>query len=118
MNDPKFCLDWIRYMNMVDLVELISPIGLQNKNANDIMETFWDLHCHCQHSFPWTLESITKPNGVRSEIGLLVLYFAFGINDGVPVDSHVRYVSHAMGLVPDFAKTDKAVRYALELCLP
>jgi len=70
-------------MNMVNLVELISPIGLQNKNAIDIMETFWDLHCHCQCSFPCTLESITEPNGVGSKIGLLVLYFAFGINDGV-----------------------------------
>jgi len=26
---------------MVDLVELISPVGLQNKNAIHIMETFW-----------------------------------------------------------------------------
>jgi len=118
VNDPKFCLDWIRYMNMADLVELISPIGLQNKNAIDIMETVWDLHSRCQRSFPRTLESITEPNGVGSKIGLLVLYFAFGINDGVPVDSHVRYVAHAIGLVPDFAKTDEAVRYALELCLP
>jgi len=47
-----------------------------------------------------------------------VLYFAFGINNGVPVDSHVHYVAHAVVLVPDFAKTDEAVCYALELCLP
>jgi len=38
VNDPKFCLDWMRYMNMVDLVELFSPIGLQNKNAIDIIK--------------------------------------------------------------------------------
>jgi len=30
----------------------------------------------------------------------------------------VHYVAHAMGLVPDFTKTDEAVCYALELCLP
>jgi len=59
-----------------------------------------------------------EPNGVGSKIGLLVLYCAFGINNGVPVDSHVHYVAHAMGLVPDFPRTDEAVCYALELCLP
>jgi len=118
VNNDNFSLDWVRHMNMSDLIELISPIGLQNKNAIDIMETFWDIHCRCQRIFPRTLESITEPNGVGTKIGLLVLYFAFGINDGVPVDSHVRYVSHAIGLVPDFVNTDEAVCYTLELCLP
>jgi len=118
VNDPNFYLDWVRLMNMSDLIKLISPVGLQNKNAVDIMEKFWDIHCHCQCMFPWTLESITEPNGMGTKIGLLVLYFAFGINDGVPVDSHVRYVSHAIGLVPDFASTDESIHYTLELCLP
>ena len=89
VNDPKFTLDWIRHMNMSDLVELISPIGLQNKNAVDIMVSFWDIHSHCQHMFPQTLESITEPNGVGTKIGLLGLYFDFEIYDGVPVDSHL-----------------------------
>jgi len=64
VNDPKVSLDWVRYMNMVDLVELIIPIGLQKNNAVDIMESFWELHCHCLHSFLWTLESTIEPNGV------------------------------------------------------
>jgi len=68
---------------------------ITEQNAFDIMGTFWDLNCCCQCSFPQTLESIMEPNGVGSKIGLLVLYFAFHINDGVPVDSHVQYVAHA-----------------------
>jgi len=73
------------------------------------METFWDLHCHCQ-LFPQTLESIMEPNGVGSKIGLLVLCFAFlALTRAVPVDSHVCYVVHAVGLVPDIAKIDEAV---------
>jgi len=105
-------------MNMVDLVELISPIGLQKNNAVDIMESFWELHCHCWLVFLWTLESTIEPNGVWSKRGLLVLYFAFCINEGVFVNSHVYYVAHAVGLVPDIARTSTAVCYALELCLP
>jgi len=58
VNNDNFSLDWVRRMNMSDLIELISPIGLQNKNAIDIMETFWDIHCRCQRIFPRTLESM------------------------------------------------------------
>jgi len=51
-----------------------------------------------------------EPNGVGSKIELLVLYFAFlALTRAVPVDSHVCYVVHAVGLVPDIAKIDEAV---------
>jgi len=63
VNNDNFSLDWVRRMNMSDLIELISPIGLQNKNAINIMETFWDIHCHCQRIFQELLRVLLSPMG-------------------------------------------------------
>ncbi len=80
VNAPQFSVQYIREMSLPDLAKLITPIGLQQKNARDIQRAFWHLSVKHNLHMPQTLQEICEVDGVGSKIGSLVLYHAFGIN--------------------------------------
>jgi len=57
-------------------------------------------------------------NGVGTKIASLVLYFAHGKNDAIPVDSHVIKCATALKWVPDFCKLLEAVPMVFQQWIP
>jgi len=56
--------------------------------------------------------------GVGTKIASLVLYFAFGQNDTIPVDLHVIKCATALKWVPPFCKSGDVIQLALQHWVP
>jgi len=94
-----------------DLKKEIQHLGMGNKNMSDIILMFEQIKKYmeeCGH-FPCTLLELTQYNGVGTKIASLVLYFAYGQNNAILVDSHVIKCAIALKWVPDFCKSPEAV---------
>jgi len=98
----------------------IVHLGMGNKNSSDILLMFQKIKEFISEKghFPRSLSHLIDYDGVGTKIVSLVLYFAFGQNNVIPVDSRVVKCAIALKWVPDFCKTPKAVRLALQQWIP
>jgi len=104
VNSPKFNIDYILELVESDLKQEIQHLGMENKNTTDIMEMLQQIKNIHQHGhFPCTLSELIQYDGFGTKIASLVLYFAFGQNNAISVDSHVIKCAIALKWVPAFA---------------
>jgi len=120
VNSPIFNVDYILLLGESNLKKEIQHLGMGNKNTSDIILMIQQIKKYmeeCGH-FPCMLSVLTWYDGVGTKIASLVLYFAYGQNNAIPVDSHVIKCAIALKWVPDFCKSPEAVWTALQQWIP
>jgi len=84
-----------------DLSELekdVKPTGFFRVKAQRIKQICQTLVCEYGSEVPRTMEELTKLNGVARKTANIVLSNAYGIVEGIAVDTHVMRLSQRLGL--------------------
>lgn len=81
-----------------DLKKEISSVNFYNNKAKNILETAKILSERFNSQVPRTMEELVTLPGVARKTANIVLSNAFGINEGIAVDTHVKRVSFRLGL--------------------
>lgn len=76
----------------------ISSVNFYNNKAKNIQEAAKIIVEKFGSKVPKTMEELTSLPGVARKTANIVLSNAFGINDGIAVDTHVKRLSNRLGL--------------------
>ena len=83
----------------LDQLELdIKPTGFFRNKAKNIKQTCSILEDRFNSQVPRTMEELLQLPGVARKTANIVLQNAYGVIDGIAVDTHVRRVSKRLGL--------------------
>jgi len=102
--------------NLFELREILRPIGFFRAKARAIRQTAKLLVKNHQGEVPRTLKEMVKLQGVARKTANVVLGEAFGIAEGIAVDTHVERVARRLGLTR--AKTVRGVEKDLMALTP
>ncbi|MCS7225150.1 MAG: endonuclease III [Armatimonadetes bacterium] len=89
-----------------DVEAIVKPLGFFRQKSKTIIATAKKLVEEFGGEVPKTMEEIVRLPGVWRKTGAIVLGTAFGINEGIAVDTHVHRVAHRLGLT-DQKQQDK-----------
>jgi endonuclease-3 len=93
-----------------DVEGIIRTIGFHHTKSRHIIGTAQKLVREFGGEVPRTMEELQSLPGVGRKTANIVLSHAFGINVGIAVDTHVRRVSHRLGMTdsknPDIIERD------------
>ena len=81
-----------------ELEGLIRSTGFFRSKAKSIQEASRDIAEKHKGKLPETMEELTQLRGVGRKTANVVLGTAFGKNEGVVVDTHVKRISYRLGL--------------------
>jgi endonuclease-3 len=84
--------------DLSDIERLIRSTGFYRNKAKNIQGTCQRLVNHFGGTVPQTMEALLQLPGVARKTANVVLAHAFGINAGVTVDTHVKRLTHRLGL--------------------
>ncbi len=103
MVTPKLFAKWkdpfsLARANIADVEEIIRSTGFYHNKAKNIVAAAKLLAEKYQGEVPRTMEELVRVPGVARKTANVVLYTAFGINEGLAVDTHVKCISHRLGL--------------------
>lgn len=90
--DPKSLAN----ANIIDVENIIKPIGLYKVKANNIINTSRDIYGKYNSIVPNSLDELLKLSGVGRKTASVVLVEAFKI-PAIPVDTHVARVAYRLG---------------------
>ncbi|HXX57881.1 MAG TPA: endonuclease III [Thermodesulfovibrionales bacterium] len=76
----------------------LSSINFYNNKAKNIQASAKMIMEHFNGKVPKTMDDLTTLPGVARKTANIVLANAFGINEGIAVDTHVKRVSYRLGL--------------------
>lgn len=96
---------------ILDLQQLIRSTGFFRVKAKSIQGCSRALLAEHQGRVPATLEALVKLPGIGRKTANVVLSHAFGVAEGIAVDTHVLRVSNRLGI----AKGDDAVEVERQL---
>lgn len=102
--------------NLFALREILRPIGFFRAKARAIRETAKLLVKRHKGEVPRTLAEMVKLQGVARKTANVVLGEAFGISEGIAVDTHVERVARRLGLTQ--ARTVRGVEKDLMALTP
>lgn len=102
--------------NLFDLREILRPIGFFRAKARAIRQTAKLLVKNHKGEVPRTLKEMVKLQGVARKTANVVLGEAFGIAEGIAVDTHVERVARRLGLTR--ARTVRGVEKDLMALTP
>jgi endonuclease-3 len=94
-----------------EVEEIIRPTGFFRNKARSLVGMAQGLVADHRGNVPRTMEELRLLPGVGRKTANVVLGNAFGINEGVTVDTHVTRVSRLLGLTPH----DDAVKIEQDL---
>ncbi|KAH7422086.1 hypothetical protein KP509_13G089900 [Ceratopteris richardii] len=105
-------------LTVTQLAEFLKPVGFYRQKAKHL-KAIAETICGppLNGCIPNTLKELLKLPGVGPKIALLVLWVAFGKEEGLIVDTNVRRVCCRLGWAPDGSDPDQ-VRKSLESWLP
>lgn len=83
---------------LIEVQSIIKQCGYYRQKARFIRESCRVLVRENEGSVPRSLDELTKLPGVARKTANVVLSVAFGINEGVAVDTHVARLSRRLGL--------------------
>ncbi|MDO9558028.1 MAG: endonuclease III [Coriobacteriia bacterium] len=75
----------------------IKPTGFYHNKARNVMGAAWMIVAEFGGRVPDTMEDLIKLPGVARKTANIVLYNAYGISDGIAVDTHVKRLSQRLG---------------------
>jgi endonuclease-3 len=81
-----------------ELEELIRPTGFYRQKARFLRESAWMIAHDYEGRVPDDMEDLIRMPGVARKTANVVLGVAFGIADGIVVDTHVKRLSQRLGL--------------------
>ncbi len=84
--------------NPKELEEYIKPTGFYHNKAKNIILATRMINEKFNGEVPKTMEELTELPGVARKTANVVLYNAYGITEGIAVDTHVRRLSQRLGL--------------------
>lgn len=84
-----------------DLKRIVRSTGSYNQKSAYIKETAQTLVEHFGGKVPQTIDDLVLCKGVSRKTANVVLSVAFGINEGVVVDTHIRRVTQRLGLTKE-----------------
>ncbi len=104
--------------DMTDIELIIHSTGFFRMKARNIIETARLLNKRFEGIVPHDLELLQQFPGVGRKTANIVMHHAFGRNEGIAVDTHVRRVSRRTGLTthtdPDAIEQDLMVLFPKE----
>lgn len=89
--------------DLAELEEVIRPTGFYHNKAKNLMGAATRVCSAFGGEVPQTLEELVTLPGVARKTANVVLFGGFGLNEGLAVDTHVKRISHRLGLT---AETD------------
>lgn len=95
--------------NQLDVEEYTKPLGFYHQKAKAIIRTSQLLVAEHGGEVPSTMAELTALPGVARKTANIVLGEAFGIVEGIAVDTHVFRLAHRLGLSTEH-DTDKVER--------
>lgn len=98
-----------------ELEELVRTTGFFRNKAKSLKEASQTLVDEFDGEVPNTMEELLTLRGAARKTANVVLGNAFGINEGVVVDTHVRRISNRLGLTKEEKNTDKIERDLMAL---
>jgi endonuclease-3 len=84
-----------------DLMEIVRSTGSYNQKSAYIKETAQTLVEHFNGEVPQKIDDLVLCKGVSRKTANVVLSVAFGINEGVVVDTHIRRVTQRLALTKE-----------------
>ncbi|MEJ5364868.1 MAG: endonuclease III [Desulfosoma sp.] len=96
--------------------EIIRPTGFYRNKAKAVKGCAERLVLDHAGDVPKTMEALVRLPGVGRKTAAMVLGNAYGIQEGIAVDTHVLRVSQRLGIAPD--KTPEAVESRLMTLVP
>jgi len=96
------------------LEKAVKPTGFYRVKANRIKECCTMLVEEHNSKVPKDIDELTKLPGVARKTANLVLSNAFGINQGIAMDTHVRRLSKRLGLSEE-QQNDKVERALMKI---
>jgi endonuclease-3 len=96
------------------LEKAVKPTGFYRVKANRIKECCTMLVEEHNSEVPKDIDELTKLPGVARKTANLVLSNAFGINQGIAMDTHVRRLSKRLGLSEE-QQNDKVERALMKI---
>jgi endonuclease III len=81
------------------LYPYISSIGLYRNKSKNIIKTAKILKADFNMEVPRTIEELTRLEGVGRKTANVVLANAFGINEGIAIDTHCITVANRLGII-------------------
>ena len=100
---PAFFAQWptiqdLAEADVVEVQEVIRSTGLYRNKAKHLIQAARKL-VHSYHGqVPWTMPELTSLPGVARKTANIVLSHAFGVHEGIAVDTHVKRLSLRLGL--------------------
>ena len=76
----------------------VSSVNFYNNKAKNIQATAKMVSEKFQGRVPMTMEELILLNGVARKTANTVLYNAFGITEGIAIDTHVKRLANRLGL--------------------
>jgi endonuclease-3 len=93
-----------------ELEAVIRPTGFYRNKAKNLIGAAQRLQADFDGRVPASLKELISLPGVARKTANVVLYGAFGVNEGLAVDTHVKRISHRLGLTgetdPDAVEKD------------
>lgn len=93
---------------------LIRPTGFYRSKTKNILAAAQYLHAHHGGKLPKTMNEMLKVPGVARKTANVVLGNAYGVVEGIAVDTHVRRLSRLLGL-SDEDKPERIERDLMEI---
>ena len=90
-----------------DLEELVKSTGFYKNKAKSLKETSKTLVKKFRGEVPKTMNELLTLRGVARKTANVVLGNAYGINEGVVVDTHVKRISNRFGLTKEKNNAEK-----------
>lgn len=81
-----------------ELEELVRPTGFFHNKARNVLAASRMIVAEFGGKVPDTMEALTSLPGVARKTANIVLFNAYGRNDGIAVDTHVKRLSQRLGL--------------------
>ncbi len=98
-----------------DVEEIIHSLGFFRNKAKHIRAAAAAIADEHSGEVPAEMDLLTELPGVARKTAAVVLGNAFGRNEGIPVDTHVKRLSQRLGFTKEDKNTDKIERQLMEL---
>ncbi len=108
----KSCEDYLK-VHLEELEKDISSINYYKNKAKYIKSACQKIMEEFGGKVPDTMEDLVKLPGIGRKSANIILYNAFGKNEGIAVDTHVARVSQRLGLTKE-SKPEKIERDLME----
>lgn len=100
---PAFFRRWsgpaeLSRAEIAELEEVIRSTGFFHNKAKNLLACAKIVHNDLNDELPRSIDELIKLPGVARKTANVILFGAWGINEGIAVDTHVRRISFRLGL--------------------